>query len=106
MIPHFFAVLYKFATPAAMDILNGLHQGSLRTDCVEIVRETAMKVGFVGLGIMGAPMGRHLQTGDHKFYLHHLVPDLPAELLHDDVVCCRCDHLDGSRYAGRSSRLV
>ena len=90
-----------------MDILNCSHHGSLRTDCVEIAREAAMKVGFVGLGIMGAPMAGHLQTGGHKLYLHDLVPDLPAELLQGDgVVCCRCDHLDGSRYAGRSSRLV
>ena len=62
-----------------MDILNGLHQGGLRTDCVEIARETAMKVGFVGLGIMGVPMAGHLQTGGHKLYLYDLVPDLPAE---------------------------
>ena len=47
-----------------------------------------MKVGFVGLGIMGAPMARHLQTGGHELYLHDLVPDLPAELLQGGGVVC------------------
>ncbi|MFP6747435.1 MAG: 2-hydroxy-3-oxopropionate reductase [Alphaproteobacteria bacterium] len=40
-----------------------------------------MKVGFVGLGIMGAPMAGHLQKGGHELYLHDLMPDLPADLL-------------------------
>ena len=47
-----------------------------------------MEVGFVGLGIMSAPMARHLQTGGHKRYLHDLVPDLPAELLQGGGVVC------------------
>ncbi|MGL1451738.1 NAD(P)-binding domain-containing protein, partial [Vibrio parahaemolyticus] len=28
------------------------------------------KVGFIGLGIMGAPMAENLQKGGHKLYLH------------------------------------
>ena len=28
------------------------------------------KVGFIGLGIMGAPMAANLQAGGHKLYLH------------------------------------
>ena len=30
-----------------------------------------MKIGFIGLGIMGAPMALNLQKGDHKLYLNH-----------------------------------
>ena len=47
-----------------------------------------MKVGFVGLGIMGAPMAGHLQTGGHKLYLYDLVPNLPMELLQGRGVAC------------------
>ena len=28
------------------------------------------KIGFIGLGIMGAPMAANLQKGGHKLYLH------------------------------------
>jgi len=36
-----------------------------------------MKVGFVGLGIMGRPMAQHLLAGGHRLYLHSRsgVPD-------------------------------
>ena len=47
-----------------------------------------MKVGFIGLGIMGAPMAGHLLTGGHNLYLHDMVPDLPAELLQGGGVVC------------------
>ena len=33
-----------------------------------------MKVGFIGLGIMGAPMAGHLQNGGHELYLYDLKP--------------------------------
>jgi 2-hydroxy-3-oxopropionate reductase len=35
------------------------------------------KVGFVGLGIMGAPMAGHLQAGGHQLFAltHHKVPE-------------------------------
>jgi 2-hydroxy-3-oxopropionate reductase len=32
------------------------------------------KVGFVGLGIMGAPMAGHLRTAGHELYLHDIKP--------------------------------
>ncbi|NEX64391.1 2-hydroxy-3-oxopropionate reductase [Noviherbaspirillum galbum] len=40
----------------------GQHHESRRIDMA--------KVGFIGLGIMGAPMAGHLQRGGHKLYLH------------------------------------
>ncbi|MBT3333394.1 MAG: 2-hydroxy-3-oxopropionate reductase [Rhodospirillaceae bacterium] len=47
-----------------------------------------MKVGFVGLGIMGAPMAGHLQKGGHDLYLHDLAPDLPTDLLAGGAIAC------------------
>ena len=39
-----------------------------------------MKVGFIGLGIMGAPMAGHLIAGGHEVYLSDLKP-VPKDLL-------------------------
>jgi 2-hydroxy-3-oxopropionate reductase len=36
-------------------------------------------VGFIGLGIMGAPMAGHLIEGGHEVYLHSR-SGVPAEL--------------------------
>ena len=47
-----------------------------------------MKVGFIGLGVMGAPMAAHLQNGGHQLYLYDLVPSLPAALLQGDAIAC------------------
>jgi 2-hydroxy-3-oxopropionate reductase len=45
------------------------------------------KVGFIGLGIMGAPMAGHLQKGGHKLYLHdHKNP--PFELIEGGATVC------------------
>ena len=38
-----------------------------------------MKVGFIGLGIMGTPMAGHLIKGGHELFLHSVTP-IPAEL--------------------------
>lgn len=38
-----------------------------------------MKIGFIGLGIMGTPMAAHLINGSHQLYLHDVKP-LPDEL--------------------------
>jgi 2-hydroxy-3-oxopropionate reductase len=47
-----------------------------------------MKVGFIGLGIMGAPMAGHLQKAGHELYLHDLAPSLPAALLRGGAIAC------------------
>src|SRR4051812_46009585 len=39
-----------------------------------------MKVGFIGLGIMGAPMAGHLLAGVHRLYLHD-IRNPPYELI-------------------------
>jgi 2-hydroxy-3-oxopropionate reductase len=46
-----------------------------------------MKVGFIGLGIMGAPMAGHLQDGGHELFVHDLNP-IPATLSDKGVVAC------------------
>jgi 2-hydroxy-3-oxopropionate reductase len=46
-----------------------------------------MKVGFIGLGIMGRPMASHLQASGHELFLFDLGP-LPKELLDQGAVGC------------------
>ncbi|MDB5986414.1 MAG: tartronate semialdehyde reductase [Nevskia sp.] len=45
------------------------------------------KVGFIGLGIMGAPMAGHLRTGGHELYVYDLNP-VPKDLVDKGVVAC------------------
>ncbi|HET7674586.1 MAG TPA: 2-hydroxy-3-oxopropionate reductase [Gammaproteobacteria bacterium] len=44
------------------------------------------KVGFIGLGIMGAPMAANLQAGGHQLYLHDVKP-VPKALADKGTVC-------------------
>ncbi len=46
-----------------------------------------MKVGFIGLGIMGRPMAKHLISGGHDLFLHDLAP-LPEPLLSAGATAC------------------
>ena len=43
-----------------------------------------MKIGFVGLGNMGAPMCRNLLKGGHALKVHDLVPELVRKLAAED----------------------
>lgn len=45
------------------------------------------KIGFIGLGIMGAPMASHLQAGGHKLYLHD-IKNPPFELIEAGATVC------------------
>src|SRR4051794_38059443 len=46
-----------------------------------------MKVGFIGLGIMGRPMAGHLLRGGHMLHIHSRgVP--PADLIEAGAVAC------------------
>ncbi|PWF47803.1 2-hydroxy-3-oxopropionate reductase [Massilia glaciei] len=45
------------------------------------------KVGFIGLGIMGAPMAAHLLKGGHQLFAHARKP-LPADLAGQGAVAC------------------
>ena len=40
----------------------------------------SLKIGFIGLGIMGTPMAGHLIKGGHELYLYSL-PAVPKELV-------------------------
>ncbi len=60
-----------------------------------------MKVGFVGLGIMGAPMAGHLQKAGHELFLHDLMPELPSELLDAGAVAC-----NNGREAAEAAEVV
>jgi len=46
-----------------------------------------MKIGFIGLGIMGSPMAGHLIKGGHEVYLYSL-PDVPAALVEAGGKAC------------------
>ncbi len=46
-----------------------------------------MKVGFVGLGIMGKPMAGHLAAGGHTLYLHNR-GNVPSELTAAGAIAC------------------
>jgi 2-hydroxy-3-oxopropionate reductase len=45
------------------------------------------KVGFIGLGIMGAPMAAHILKGGHQLYVHDIKP-LPADLAGQGALAC------------------
>jgi 2-hydroxy-3-oxopropionate reductase len=46
-----------------------------------------MKLGFIGLGIMGAPMAEHLIAGGHQVYLHS-IPSVPQALVAKGGIAC------------------
>src|SRR4051812_25389781 len=48
----------------------------------------AMKVGFIGLGIMGRPMAGHLIKGGHELFLHSR-RGAPADLVEAGGAACR-----------------
>ena len=66
-----------------------------------------MKIGFIGLGIMGRPMAGHLVAGGHQLFVHDIKP-APVELTSQGAVACasgkeaagarRRRHHHGSRY--------
>ena len=46
-----------------------------------------MKIGFIGLGIMGTPMAGHLIKGGHQLYLYSL-PSVPQDLVTAGGTAC------------------
>jgi 2-hydroxy-3-oxopropionate reductase len=59
------------------------------------------KVGFIGLGIMGAPMAANLQAGDCKLYLHDL-KNPPASLIAGGATVCT----SGAEVAKRADVII
>jgi 2-hydroxy-3-oxopropionate reductase len=49
--------------------------------------EFVMKVGFIGLGIMGRPMAGHLSAGGHELFVHNRSP-LPKDQLPEGATVC------------------
>lgn len=47
-----------------------------------------MKIGFIGLGIMGAPMAGHLQQGGHELYVVRHSKPVPRNLLDGGAQVC------------------
>ncbi|MGH8781456.1 2-hydroxy-3-oxopropionate reductase [Paraburkholderia sp.] len=46
------------------------------------------KIGFIGLGIMGAPMARNLQAGSHALFAYRRSGTLPADLKDGGATSC------------------
>ena len=46
------------------------------------------KIGFIGTGIMGRHMARHLQAGGHELFLYRHRSPLPDELVEGGAVAC------------------
>src|SRR5687768_1430940 len=46
-----------------------------------------MKVGFIGLGIMGGPMAGHLLKGGHTLCVNDIAP-IPAHILEQGATTC------------------
>jgi 2-hydroxy-3-oxopropionate reductase len=59
------------------------------------------KIGFIGLGIMGAPMAANLQAGGHKLYLHD-IKNPPAGLIEGGATVCT----SGDEVAKRADIIV
>jgi 2-hydroxy-3-oxopropionate reductase len=50
-----------------------------------------LDIGFIGLGIMGRPMARHLQEAGYRLFLHDVGPVAP-ELVAGGGVVCKSGH--------------
>ena len=46
-----------------------------------------MKIGFIGLGVMGRPMAQHLVEAGHELYLHRVKP-VSAHLVEHGATAC------------------
>jgi 2-hydroxy-3-oxopropionate reductase len=60
-----------------------------------------VNVGFVGLGIMGAPMARHLIDAGHTLFLHS-IPSVPPELVSAGGIACA----NGREVAGKADVII
>ncbi|PWC32194.1 NAD(P)-binding domain-containing protein, partial [Azospirillum sp. TSO22-1] len=60
-----------------------------------------MKVGFIGLGIMGRPMAGHLIDAGHTLFAHDIAP-VGTELLEKGATACR----SGREVAQRADVII
>ena len=49
---------------------------------------TSLKLGFIGLGIMGTPMAGHLLKAGHQLFVHS-IPSIPAEVVKAGATACK-----------------
>jgi 2-hydroxy-3-oxopropionate reductase len=59
-----------------------------------------MKIGFVGLGIMGHPMAQNLMKGGHTVYLYS-IPSIPQDLISDKGIACQ-----SSKEVAKNSEII
>jgi 2-hydroxy-3-oxopropionate reductase len=59
-----------------------------------------MKIGFVGLGIMGRPMAQNLMKGGHTVYLYS-IPSIPQDLISDKGIACQ-----SSKEVAKNSEII
>jgi 2-hydroxy-3-oxopropionate reductase len=59
------------------------------------------KIGFIGLGIMGAPMAGHLLAAGHRLYLHD-IKNPPQELIEQGATVCT----SGAEVARRADVII
>ena len=49
---------------------------------------TSLKLGFIGLGIMGTPMAGHLLKAGHQLFVHS-IPSIPDEVVKAGATACK-----------------
>ena len=54
--------------------------------------QTGLKIGFIGLGIMGAPMAGHLLKAGHTMFIH-TIGKPPADLTDGGATAVSYTHL-------------
>ena len=59
-------------------------------------------IGFIGLGVMGAPMAGHLQAGGHRIFTVKHRAELPADLMAGGAVECA----SAKEVAGKSETVI
>jgi 2-hydroxy-3-oxopropionate reductase len=60
-----------------------------------------LDIGFIGLGIMGAPMAGHLARAGHRLFVHSRSP-IPPELVQAGATVCR----NGKEVASRADVVI
>jgi 2-hydroxy-3-oxopropionate reductase len=67
-----------------------------------IEEEIMANVGFIGLGIMGAPMAANLLQGGHQLFVHNRTPARAADLAEKGAIVCG----SGNEVAQRAEIII
>lgn len=60
-----------------------------------------MKIGWIGLGVMGGPMAAHVQKGGHQLFVYNRTKEKAEPLLRDGALWC-----DSAAQVGESAEIV